>query len=502
METTGWEMFAPDLIPGVLTFFFGMAIPVAIIVGILLRRAYRKAVSAAMRANLSIPDGPPLLSPAATNPNGGTLEITTGNLPRDQILRPWIGLRHLAAGLAYTGVLTVITYITAGEGMDLYRGGLVFLGFLPLPAALGMAAVGIRLRWNALIILLWCGTLHVWLPDAWLFLLGLLGVPMVILVMLANPFLRTTAVPVYLGSVLMLLPALFTLPISSVLSEMWFPLLEILPPPLVVIIQVLTVLFLLTAFGALLVKACAPWIGRVLGSSSELMMLSDATYLITTLWIISLYWTDIGANALSVGLAFAAYRLTLRLLRPGPSDNAPVLLLLRVFGHRASQQKLARGLLRDWRRQGPVVLIGGEDLATETLDSDELAAFLTGGLGHLFLNDAADLNRAMSEQSTPYIDGLYPTHDYYCRSHSWKPAVETLMSRAALVILDLRGLSPENAGVRFEIDALAARVPVAQIQVLYDDSTDMDLARSYFDDAFKTHGTARGGSKLCFLKAN
>ncbi|MFK7746008.1 MAG: hypothetical protein AB8B47_13215 [Roseobacter sp.] len=500
MNSTGWEMFAPELIPGVLLFFFGLAVPVSAMVGVFIRRAYRRAVIKAMRAPNLHTDAQPVKALEASRPNRSQVVFSMGKLMQEKRLRPYVGMRHALAGCAYAMVVAVITIFISGAEIASLRTVFVFLALAVLPGAISMVAVGVPARWLWPVLFLWCVVLTTVWEQAYIFLLYQLGVPLVILAALSNPFLRTTAMPVYLGTVVMLLPALFTMPVSTALTQLWFPLLHVFNPDVVVILQVITVCAVLVWIGFKLVKWMAVWIGRVLQSSSEFMMLSDTAYLITTLWFTASYWTEMGASALCLWLAFFAYRLILWACRPRGRTNAPMLLLLRVFGHRNTQQKLARGLLRDWRVQGPVILIGAEDLATETLDSEELAAYMTGDLARLFVTDAQALERALPQRPVALWDGLYAFHDLYCRADSWQPTVETMMNLASNVVLDLRGFGPENAGVQFEINALAARVPAENIRVIFDQSTDLELAKSYFENAFQNFGQA-GTSQVEFLKA-
>ena len=88
------------------------------------------------------------------------------------------------------------------------------------------------------------------------------------------------------------------------------------------------------------------------------------------------------------------------------------------------------------RRKGPVVLIGAADLAVETLDPDELAAFLSFSLDDLFIKSPADLKAALAEKPRRAWDGLYPVMDYYCADNSWQPTVQTLMRDADRVVLE------------------------------------------------------------------
>jgi hypothetical protein len=238
---------------------------------------------------------------------------------------------------------------------------------------------------------------------------------------------------------------------------------------------------------------------RATAGSSELMMQHDIIWLFQTIWIIGLDWGTNGPVALLYLLAFAAWRLVLFLLRP-KGDATEINLLLRVFGQRRSQTRLARGLLLDWRMDGPVLLIGASDLATETLDASELAAFLLRRLDRIFIGSPDDLARARTEGETRLGDGLFPMQDYYCRDDSWRPTVLTLMSRARRVLVDMRGFDPANRGIRYEIDALAARVPAAHITVLVEPEG-IEPAQALFTQAWSRFGRGHGADTIAMRVA-
>lgn len=147
------------------------------------------------------------------------------------------------------------------------------------------------------------------------------------------------------------------------------------------------------------------------------------------------------------------------------------------------------------------MLIGSADLATETLDSEELAAFLSRSLNSLFITSPEDLEDALARRAEAAHDGLYPVLDYYCQDDTWRPSVRTLMSRASRVVLDLRGFSAQNQGVQFEIAELVRRVDIETVNVLVDDTTDVALAQKLFQQEWDAaHETPSGpAATLQFL---
>jgi len=243
-------------------------------------------------------------------------------------------------------------------------------------------------------------------------------------------------------------------------------------------------------------------VARSCRGASDRMLQSHAIWFSMSLWQASLLSSEAGLAALWSGLSLLAYGAALALIgRLGRASQPEPLLFLRVFGQRRLQQALSLGLMTDWRLKGPVLMIGAGDLATETLDTDELAAFLSGRTRDLFLRSPGDLDSALRRSHRIAADGLHPVLDYYCEDQSWRPTVQTLMHRARRVVLDLRGFSHDNRGVQFEIGQLVRRTAIEDLTVLIDDQTDVPLARSLFDAEWRAvHGSEAAPVTLAFRR--
>lgn len=459
-------MLTDENFNGFLAFVFFMAVPLAALLGAIIRRRYRKAIARAMRAGTPSP-GAAFAVPGPSHPNGAALQVDVAPLSRAPPLRPALALRYLAAGLAFALVLVTVMFLLDGIGFAPLRFAVVVAAFLLPALIMALYVAGLRWYWMVAAGVFWTWLLYVIAPESNDVLGILVGPALMLALLVGNPALRTTAVPLFMVAVALVVPLVFALEaiylmmLAGVLDFLLF----LLPPGLVAAIYVILGLALMLAVGTGLALLVVRAVARLTARSSELMMQHDLLWLFQCVWVIGLGWGSHGPLTLAYLLAFAAYRGTLALLRPrAPAQETH--LLLRVFGQQGTQTRLARSLLLDWRQRGPVLMIGAEDLATETLDAPELAAFLRRRLSDLFIDSPVDLAAASAAGTARQGDGLFPMQDYYCRDSTWQPTVLTLMAQARRILVDMRGFDPANQGILFEIDALAARVPTDRLLVV------------------------------------
>ncbi len=435
----------------------------------------------------------------ASAPNRSRLEFDVAPLPRRGRLRLGLATRYLIAGLAYSLVLVAIMFVLNGIAFLPIRFGVVVGAFAFTGLVMALYVAGVRWYVFALIAVLWILLLYLVAPQSNAVILMLSLPSLVLALLVANPLLRTTTLPLFLVSVSLVVPLILSLEVVY-LAMQWGVLDGLTPylPSMVLgALYVALGLSVVLGVGIGVALVAVRLIARATAGSSEFMMQHDVVWMFQTIWLIGLGWGTNGPAVLLYALAFLSYRAVLRLLRPSGEATA-MNLHLRVFGQRRSQTRLARGLLLDWRLDGPVLLIGAADLATETLDASELAAFLTRQLDSVFVGTPEDLATALAAGDTRLGDGLFPMQDYYCRDNAWRPAVLTLMSRARRVLIDLRGFDPANRGIRYEIDALAARVPADLITVVVEPDG-VAPAQDLFSQAWSKMG-APGGRDIIAMR--
>ena len=142
---------------------------------------------------------------------------------------------------------------------------------------------------------------------------------------------------------------------------------------------------------------------------------------------------------------------------------------------------------------GPVLLISAADLASRTIEPDELVSFLEGRLGDRYIQGAEDLHRQLASiDASPDHDGRYRVTDFCCYASSWKQTLDALLQRSTSVLMDLRGFSSRNAGCSHELRRIGLSHHLGSAVLLVDRHTDRMAAHQALGDqpdaAIKWHG--------------
>ena len=242
---------------------------------------------------------------------------------------------------------------------------------------------------------------------------------------------------------------------------------------------------------------------------SNVQLVVDCWWVVATSEVVS---TDLAASwglaSLAIGaLAFAAYRLGVALalrgaFRAGVQD-APRLLLLRVFGYQARTEALFDRVAEHWRFRGPVRLIAGVDLATRTADAGDILAFLSGRLGRQYIAAADEIPArvsALDGRRDP--DGRFRVSELFCHDDTWRPSLRSLLDTSDTVLMDLRSFTRQNAGCIFELEQIVSCMPTDRIVLVYDGTTDLRLLGDTLDAAWaeaRREGRARGNGQLAVV---
>lgn len=245
----------------------------------------------------------------------------------------------------------------------------------------------------------------------------------------------------------------------------------------------------------------APWallawpawrLARAIARGYERHLFSEPLYLMGSLWLVALLLDalaashSIGARSLLVILCWLWLPLGVLLGRRWltPPTEPPNLLVLRVFRRDAEVQALFDSVIRRWRSSGTVSLIAGTDLALQTLDPDELFAFLNGRLEERFIRSPDDLARQLAAiDNRPDPDGRFRVTDFYCLDTTWKLALDALVVRADVVLMDLRGLAASNLGCLHELSVLSHAGHLLRVVLLFDSATDRAAAEAAIGNA-------------------
>lgn len=163
--------------------------------------------------------------------------------------------------------------------------------------------------------------------------------------------------------------------------------------------------------------------------------------------------------------------------------GAPALLLLRVFALGARSERLFDALGKRWLRIGNIDMIAGPDLATTAVEPHEFLDFVGGRLSRQFVRDEADLARRFAARALgPDPDGRHRVNEFFCHDDTWRPTMLRLAQAADVVLMDLRGFTPQNQGCRYELQQLLDFVALERVVVLID----ADAARDFIDGTLGT----------------
>lgn len=190
-------------------------------------------------------------------------------------------------------------------------------------------------------------------------------------------------------------------------------------------------------------------------------------------------------------LAFAAGKMTMRWAgRRFGGGSSPVpprgLVFLRVFSPGARSDRLFDAVARYWRYIGSIDLITGPDIAHSTVQPHQLLDFLTGRLATHFVASAGTLDERMRQRDTaPDRDGWFRVNNFFCHADTWERALPRLVQGGAVVLMDLRNFSADNAGCVHELQHLVGYVPLQRCVLVVDDTTDQAFLRQTLEAAWQ-----------------
>ncbi|RNC67178.1 MAG: hypothetical protein ED859_15865 [Desulfuromonadales bacterium] len=223
---------------------------------------------------------------------------------------------------------------------------------------------------------------------------------------------------------------------------------------------------------------------------------NDQSLILDALWLLFGISYSIGlafegaAWILSGLVAFAAYKATVvtgfRMSAGSEaSGQGARLLLLRVFSLGKRSEELFEAVTKHWRYLGDVRLISGPDLAAATVEPHEFLDFLSGRLDRQFIDGPEALTRRIKELDTrPDFDGRFRVNDFFCHDDTWQMTLQRLVGTSDVVLMDLRGFSPQNAGCAYELHELVSAAPLERVVIAMDATTDAGFLERTLHDAW------------------
>jgi hypothetical protein len=93
--------------------------------------------------------------------------------------------------------------------------------------------------------------------------------------------------------------------------------------------------------------------------------------------------------------------------------------------------------------------------------------------------------------------GSYPPRTFLCHGSIWKSSVDALLRRADLVVLDMSGMMPANAGVHYELQRVIDLVRIEQVIFLADQRSDRDYLHNEIGHAWSqmASGSPNSGTR-------
>lgn len=240
------------------------------------------------------------------------------------------------------------------------------------------------------------------------------------------------------------------------------------------------------------------WLGiRQIASRYERKKANDLSLTTDSLWLLFGSTQALGiafthpAWILAAVAGFAVYKGVTRagFSKSGfaASTEPPVsrLLYLRVFALGNRSREVFDAITRIWHYLGNVQVIAGPDLATTTVEPHEFTNYLSGDIARDFIGDTDALDHKLANLDTERdFDGRYRINDFFCFDNTWRAVLLRLVDESDVVFMDLRGFSSANAGATFEINQLVNSVPLSQVTIAIDDSTDVDFLRTTITGAW------------------
>jgi hypothetical protein len=170
----------------------------------------------------------------------------------------------------------------------------------------------------------------------------------------------------------------------------------------------------------------------------------------------------------------AALHTLLWRIRSRRPRRAPMrLLLLRIFGRADTPEDLLDALDDTWRRIGTVDLLAGSKVASRTLRSSTLEAFLLRRSNDQFLKTNEEVDKRLIHlRSEVEGDARYPLNEVNCYVSARKRAFIRLAQDADAVLMDLRGFTTRDKGCEWELSYLLKHTPLRRILLLVDGDTD------------------------------
>ena len=181
------------------------------------------------------------------------------------------------------------------------------------------------------------------------------------------------------------------------------------------------------------------------------------------------------------------YVIQFRLARSALERRYPIvrpanLLALRVFGSPSLKDFMALTSL--WRWMGTTQRLDGPDTSGDK--TADVLAVMTGRVNARIIENAENLEAALAAFHDDIDDELrYALNSMQCSNATWQQALDRLLSKADIVVMDLSGFSSERLGCTYELATLVEKISLKRVLLLVDDSTDLELLERVLHEAWQ-----------------
>ncbi len=162
---------------------------------------------------------------------------------------------------------------------------------------------------------------------------------------------------------------------------------------------------------------------------------------------------------------------------PRPGGPAIAMLFLWVFDDAATMSVVDRA-----RRVGPVHMLRGGGMLV--LDLADLPRMVFGRIDRFVEETDAEVVARIAGFRERTVLGYHPIHSMVCSDNVWKFALDRLLERTSVVVVDLSDFTAGRAGIAYEIGLLLDRVPLSRIVFVAGPETDRAALEATFGVAW------------------
>ena len=189
------------------------------------------------------------------------------------------------------------------------------------------------------------------------------------------------------------------------------------------------------------------------------------------------------ASTIIIGSYIMFKKLRLTLEQKYPYQPPVNLLALRVFGSPFLDDFLH--LTKTWQWLGTTHRLDGPDTAGG--DLMDVVNYITGHIDRSIIETQEELDKHVSTFiHEPDRQLRFPHNSMQCMSDTWMIALQYLLDKADVVIMDFSYLNEKNKGVAYEVGKLLDQFSTSRLVFLINDTTDMDVLQRIINDAWNT----------------